>query len=246
MNATSASTNHRIGRPGFAVIPVLDLRGGRVVRARRGERSSYAPIETPLAKGSAPDAVARGLLDAWPATILYVADLDAIIDGAAPDLRALEAIARVCPGVTLWVDAGFAEPTSVDAFLETGLGRPVIGSESQSDPALVTRLGDRAVFSLDTRGHDRLGPAVLHDDPALWPPEVIAMTLAQVGVGAGPDLAVLGALRARAPDHRLYAAGGVRGPDDLRALRAAGIAGALVASALHDRTLSQAAAPDLV
>ena len=163
----SASMDHRIGRPGFAVIPVLDLRGGRVVRARRGERSSYAPIETPLAKGSAPDAVARGLRDAWPAAILYVADLDAIIDRAAPDLRALEAIARTCPGVSLWVDAGFAEPAGVDAFLASGLGRPVIGSESQADADLVTRLGDRAVFSLDTRGAERLGPAALHDDPPL-------------------------------------------------------------------------------
>ncbi|MGT2487847.1 HisA/HisF-related TIM barrel protein [Methylobacterium oryzae CBMB20] len=241
----SASMDHRIGRPGFAVIPVLDLRDGRVVRARRGERSSYAPIETPLARGSAPDAVARGLVDAWPAAILYVADLDAIIDRAAPDLRALEAIARACPGIALWVDAGFAEPAGVAAFLDTGLGRPVIGSESQADADLVTRLGDRAVFSLDTRGAERLGPAALHEDPALWPPEVIAMTLAQVGAGSGPDLAALGALRARAPDRRLYAAGGVRGPDDLRALRAAGIAGALVASALHDGTLSRATAPDL-
>ncbi|MCJ2052783.1 HisA/HisF-related TIM barrel protein [Methylobacterium sp. J-070] len=241
----SASKDHRIGRPGFAVIPVLDLRGGRVVRARRGERSSYAPIETPLAKGSAPDAVARGLRDAWPAAILYVADLDAIMDGAAPDLRALEAIARACPGTALWVDAGFSETAGVDAFLAAGLGRPVIGSESQADAGLVTRLGDRAVFSLDTRGRDRLGPPVLHDDPSLWPRDVIAMTLARVGAGAGPDLAALGDLRARAPDRQLYAAGGVRGPNDLRALRDAGLAGALVASALHDGTLTRAAAPDL-
>ena len=241
----SASMDHRIGRPGFAVIPVLDLRGGRVVRARRGERSSYAPIETPLAKGSAPAAVARGLVDAWPAGILYVADLDAIIDRAAPDLRALEAIARACPGIALWIDAGFAEPAGVVAFLAAGLGRPVIGSESQADAGLVTRLGDRAVFSLDTRGAERLGPAARATDRRGAPPEVIAMTLAQVRAGPGPDLAALGALRVRAPDRRLYAAGGVRGPDDLRALRAAGIAGALVASALHDGTLSRATAPDL-
>ena len=241
----SASMDHGIGRPGFAVIPVLDLRGGRVVRARRGERSSYAPIETPLAKGSAPESVARGLLDAWPAAILYIADLDAIMDGAAPDLDALEAVAAACPGVALWVDAGFAESGGVETFLASGLGRPVIGSESQTDAGLVKRLGHRAVFSLDTRGAERLGPAALHDDPSLWPPEVIAMTLAQVGAGAGPDLAALSDLRARAPDRRLYAAGGVRGPDDLRALKAAGLAGALVASALHDGTLSRAGAPDL-
>ncbi|MWV21997.1 nickel transporter [Methylobacterium sp. 2A] len=241
----NASMDHGFGRPGFAVIPVLDLRGGRVVRARRGERSSYAPIETPLAKGSAPDAVARGLCEAWPATILYVADLDAIIDRAPPDLAALTAIARACPGLALWVDAGFADPEGVADFLATGLGRPVIGSESQADPGLATRFGDRAVLSLDTRGTERLGPAALHDDPSLWPPEVIAMTLAQVGAGQGPDLAALGAIQARAPDRRLYAAGGVRGPDDLRALREAGITGALVASALHDGTLSRADAAGL-
>jgi len=241
----NASMDHGFGRPGFAVIPVLDLRSGRVVRARRGERSSYAPIETPLAKGSAPDAVARGLCDAWPATILYVADLDAIIDHAPPDLAALTAIARACPGVALWVDAGFADPEGIADFLTTGLGRPVIGSESQADAGLPARFGERAVLSLDTRGAERLGPAALHDDPSLWPPEVIAMTLAQVGAGRGPDLAALAALQARAPDRRLYAAGGVRGPDDLRALREAGIAGALVASALHDGTLLRADAAGL-
>ena len=105
----------------FAVIPVLDLRHGQVVRARAGARQSYAPIEAPLAKGSAPADVARGLLDAFPARILYVADLDAIIDSAAPDRPALAAIARACPGVILWVDAGFCDVTAVDAFLASGL-----------------------------------------------------------------------------------------------------------------------------
>lgn len=241
----NASMDHGFGRTGFAVIPVLDLRGGRVVRARRGERSSYAPIETPLAKGSAPEAVARGLCEAWPAATLYVADLDAIIDRAPPDLAALTAIARACPGVALWVDAGFADPEGVAAFLATGLGRPVIGSESQTEADVAGRFGACAVLSLDTRGTERLGPADLHDDPSLWPPEVIAMTLTQVGAGQGPDLPALAALQAQAPDRRLYAAGGVRGPDDLRALRAAGIAGALVASALHDGTLSRADARGL-
>ncbi|GJD56837.1 HisA/HisF-related TIM barrel protein [Methylobacterium dankookense] len=227
-----------VGRLGaFAVIPVLDLRHGQVVRARRGERASYAPIETPLAKGSAPGAVAAGLLAALPAPILYVADLDAIIDGAAPDRASLEAIARACPGTVLWVDAGFAEPAAMRAFLESGLGRPVIGSESQRDASLVTELGDRAVLSLDSRGGERLGPAALHADPALWPDDVIVMTLARIGAGAGPDLDGLAAARRLAPAARIYAAGGVRGPDDLRALAAAGIAGALVASAIHDGAL---------
>ncbi len=221
----------------FAVIPVIDLRHGRVVRARAGERQSYAPIETPLAKGAAPADVARGLLDAIPTGTLYVADLDAIIDGALPDRRALEAIARACPGVGLWVDAGFAEAATVEAFLAAGLGRPVLGSESQADHSLVARLGDRAVLSLDSRGATRLGPSALHAEARHWPREVIVMTLARIGVGAGPDLAGLHAAARMAPDRRIYAAGGVRGPDDLSALRRAGVAGALVASAIHDGAL---------
>ena len=226
------------GPTGFAVIPVLDLRGGRVVRACRGERDSYAPIETPLAKGSAPDAVAAGLLSAWPARRLYVADLDAIIEGRPPDLAALRAIAAACPGVELWVDAGFSILAATQTFLDTGLGRPVLGTESQGDERLVAVLGDRAVLSLDSKGAERLGPAILHEDPSLWPRDVIAMTLSRVGAGAGPDLAALAAFRALAPAARLHAAGGVRGPEDLRVLAAAGLAGVLVASALHDGTLS--------
>ncbi|AWN36690.1 HisA/HisF-related TIM barrel protein [Methylobacterium radiodurans] len=228
-------------RDGFAVIPVLDLRHGQVVQARRGERASYAPIETPLAKGSAPEAVAAGILAAFPAPLLYVADLDAIIDGAAPDRAALKAIlaaiARVCPDTALWVDAGFRDPEATAAFLDAGLGRPVLGSESQRDADLVRALADRAVLSLDSRGDARLGPDALHDDASLWPRDVIVMTLARVGADAGPDLDGIRDVRGRAPRARVHAAGGVRGPDDLAALARAGAAGALVATALHDGRL---------
>ena len=221
----------------FRVIPVIDLRGGRVVRARAGDRDAYAPIETALASGSAPGDVARGLLDTWPATILYVADLDAIMDRRAPDRASLEAIASRCPGIALWVDAGFSEGADVRKFLADGLGRPVLGSESQHDDALVRGLGDEAVLSLDTRGAERLGPACLHDDPELWPDDVIVMSLANVGTGEGPDRAAIAAAVTRKPRARVYAAGGVRGSADIAALIEAGAAGALVASAIHDGRL---------
>jgi len=219
------------------VVPVLDLRGGVVVRARAGDRARYAPIVTPLSPGPAPADVARGLLGAWPARRLYVADLDAIVDGTDPDLGSLRAIAAACPGVELWVDAGFATEAGVAAFLEAGLGRPVLGSESQADAALVRRLGAAAVLSLDSRDGAPLGAPELHEDASAWPPEVIVMTLSRVGSGAGPDFAGLSALKRRAPRTAFYAAGGLRGPDDLPALAAAGAAGALVASAIHDGRL---------
>ncbi|MDR7037268.1 phosphoribosylformimino-5-aminoimidazole carboxamide ribotide isomerase [Methylobacterium sp. BE186] len=224
----------------FAVIPVIDLRHGRVVRARRGERHSYAPIETPLAKGSDPGAVAAALVDAVEARILYLADLDAIMEGTPPDLASVADVARACPGTTLWLDAGFAEAAGVEALVGGGLARPVLGSESQRDAGLVRTCGSRAVLSLDSRGADRLDPAGIHARPEIWPDDVIVMTLARIGADLGPDLDGLAQVRASAPRARLYAAGGVRGPADLAALREAGAAGALVASAIHDGRITAA------
>ncbi|WP_375408011.1 HisA/HisF-related TIM barrel protein [uncultured Methylobacterium sp.] len=223
----------------FQVIPVIDLRHGVVVRARAGDRASYAPIATPLAKGSDPADIARALIAATGAATLYVADLDAIIDGTSTDLSSLARIAAACPQTRLWVDAGFCDAQGVATFLDEGLGRPVIGSESQTDGALVAALGDRAVLSLDTKGAQALGPASLHDDARTWPNEVIVMTLSSIGTGAGPDLARLEGLVASRPGRKFYAAGGVRGPSDVMALTAVGAAGALVASAIHDGTLGR-------
>ena len=59
------------------------------------------------------------------------------------------------------------------------------------------------------------------------------MALARVGAAAGPDLGGIAAARALGAGKRVYAAGGVRGPEDLRALRGCGAAGVLVASAIH-------------
>jgi phosphoribosylformimino-5-aminoimidazole carboxamide ribotide isomerase len=66
------------------------------------------------------------------------------------------------------------------------------------------------------------------------------MTLARVGSGAGPDVDRLAAVRRIASGRRIYAAGGVRDAADLAALAHAGIAGALVATALHDGRLAGA------
>ena len=61
--------------------------------------------------------------------------------------------------------------------------------------------------------------------------------LARVGSGAGPDLERLSVISALAPEKEIFAAGGVRDAADLAVLKRAGIAGALVATCLHDGLL---------
>jgi phosphoribosylformimino-5-aminoimidazole carboxamide ribotide isomerase len=66
------------------------------------------------------------------------------------------------------------------------------------------------------------------------------MTLARVGSGAGPDTARIAEVRARTAGRLIYAAGGVRDASDLGVLQQLGVAGALVATSLHDGRLSGA------
>ena len=60
------------------LIPVIDLKGGQVVRAQFGRRDDYRPIQSPLSATSDPIDVARGLLSLYPFETFYIADLDAI------------------------------------------------------------------------------------------------------------------------------------------------------------------------
>lgn len=226
----------------FDLIPVIDLMGGLVVHARAGERDRYRPLENSRVSASPdPAAVTRGLLALHPFRTLYIADLDAIRKQG--DHKALIfGLRQSFPQLRLWVDAGFSGECGCRRFLAAGLGDLVLGSESQADLRLLDLFGDdrRLVLSLDFQGQRPLGAAALFEAPERWPERVIAMTLARVGSGGGPDLDRLGALRRLAPGKRLYAAGGVRGADDLRALVELGCAGALVASALHDGRLGRA------
>jgi phosphoribosylformimino-5-aminoimidazole carboxamide ribotide isomerase len=223
------------------VIPVLDLKGGEVVRARMGDRASYLPIESPLSPTSDPIDVVRGLLAVYPFPTLYVADLDAI-QGIGDNLPALRRIRSEAPALRMWIDNGAADLSALEALIGADLGEPVIGSESQRDGTLLAPHRDsvRVVLSLDFRGHAFQGPEEILADPSLWPRRVIVMTLARVGSGDGPDLTRFAEIRSIAGKREIYAAGGVRDGADLSALKAAGAAGALIATALHDGRVGRA------
>ena len=223
------------------IIPVLDLKGGVVVRARMGQRDLYRPIVTPLAATSDPVDVARGLRTIHPFATLYVADLDAI-EGRGDNGATLRRLRAQCPGVSLWVDNGIADTAAAARWLDAGIGSLVLGSETQSDAALMRSFtdDDRVILSLDYRGDAFQGPREIRDAPSAWPARIIVMTLARVGSGAGPDLDRLAEVRRIAAGRRIYAAGGVRDAGDLAALARTNVAGALVATALHDGRLGRA------
>jgi phosphoribosylformimino-5-aminoimidazole carboxamide ribotide isomerase len=219
-------------------IPVIDLMGGQVVRARMGDRASYRPLISPLSTTSDAVDVVRGLLAVYPFPTLYVADLDAI-QSHGDNFPTLRRIREEFPALQMWIDNGAADVSALEGVVGANLGAPVIGSESQRDDKLIAQhwSSTRIVLSLDFRGDAFQGPPEILAEPALWPQRVIVMTLARVGSGAGPDLGRLASIQSIADGREIYAAGGVRNAADLWALKQAGVAGALIATALHERRI---------
>ncbi len=221
------------------IIPVIDIRKGVAVRAVAGRRADYQPLHTPLAATSDPADVARGLMALYPFGALYIADLDAI-ERRGDNRAAIAAIARAIAPARLWVDAGFADARQAGSPSPVDNVDAVLGSETlgRAEDAARTQESSRLILSLDFTDSGFLGDPRLVADASLWPDRVIVMTLARVGGRQGPDLSRLHEVSSRARGRRLYAGGGVRGPDDLRALGQAGAAGALMATALHDGALT--------
>jgi len=236
------------------VIPVLDLKAGRAVLARRGLRDAYAPAPSVLVPGwQVGDALAlaRAFHERLGCFEWYVADLDAIT-GGRPQRALVRALAALggCGGRggRLLVDAGVAGAERARETVSDGAARVVVGLETlPSFDALhdiARAIGhERVVFSLDLRaGRPLLRQGAPFHGTALelagvavaaGAAGVLVLDLARIGTGCGVDLALLGELRRAHPDVELLAGGGVGSARDLERLADARCDAVLVATALH-------------
>ena len=233
------------------VIPVLDILNSQVVRGVAGQRDQYRPVESCITYSAEPLAVANAFRNAFGLRTLYVADLDAILN-ARPNVEIYEELKD--DGFELLIDAGLRNVFDAEVLLMAGASKVIVGLETwpllASLEMMLLKVGkDRAIFSLDLKSgcSIRKFDDMISDDPVeigcaaieCGIRELIVLDLAAVGVGSGPaTLEICQSLRDFAPKLKLITGGGIRSSDDLATLRSAGVDGVLVASALHDGSIS--------
>lgn len=228
------------------IIPVLDLMKGLVVHGIRGERELYQPVQSILHDTAEPLEMARALHKETACHSIYIADLDAI-QGSGNNNAAIREIASHLD-VDLWVDAGTADPESVKQILAAGAGVVIVGSETLKSLQELKNIcdsvaRDKIIFSLDISNDAVLSRA--ERLKGIQPIEALSLlnregmdrfillTLDTVGTAHGPDLSLLREARVHFPMVTFIAGGGVKTPDHLHALSAAGASGVLVATSLH-------------
>lgn len=226
------------------IIPVIDLKQGKVVHARHGNRADYKPIDSLICNSSAPHQVIDAFLELYPFSTLYIADIDAIT-GVGSHFELIQTLATDFPQVTFWLDCGIRQMNHRALHIGQNI-RPVVGSESMENlisyKAVSYACGSRHVLSLDYHHAQSLGTTALHETAKYWPDDVICMSLNHVGSSQGVDMERLHQLQIlnqqRKIPSRLYAAGGVRNIDDCEILKEAEIHGVLIASALHQQQIT--------
>lgn len=232
-----------------SVLGVIDLKAGTAVHAVAGQRASYQPVCCPATRSGDAMLLAQSYIDAGVGG-LYVADLDAIVDGS-PNNTLLSELAAL--DTAIWIDAGratldFAQQTNLDQ--QNNITR-VIGTESLAhvdDLAALTdawrRMGHSTVLSLDFQSGQLLaGSSAIAE---LTPEQIVAaaigfgiqtvivLDLAAVGIGQGTVTAsIIERLSRRFPLLEIATGGGIRSPEDTDLLKKAGCNRFLVGTALH-------------
>jgi len=232
-----------VSAAGFEVIPAIDLLEGRCVRLAQGR------YEAATVYGDDPAAVAEAFA-AHPLRRLHVVDLDGARSGAPANRDAVRAILTAVKGVPVELGGGIRSLGAVEAWIELGVDRAILGTAALRDPALVreaarrfpghvavgidAREGRVAVSGwLETSETDVLTLARRFEDAGVA--ALIHTDIARDGMQTGPNLEETARL-AGAVDVPVIASGGVGSEDDVRAavaLAARGVAGLIVGRALY-------------
>lgn len=219
------------------IIPVIDLKNGRVVHAKQGNRDDYAPIQSKLCKTSDIFDVVDAFCTLFSFPTMYIADLNAITR-QHDNVGLLYDLLTTFPKVTFWIDGGY--PLCNNGLHKLNNFFPVLGSESFHDDNVsdIKKFKFRFILSLDFSIAGEMGAKALFSDQDFWPEQIIIMSLPYVGSNNGPDLTRLAAFRDQYPKQKFIAAGGIRDGSDLSALAQIGVHQALVATALHNGSIS--------
>ncbi|MGH6967784.1 MAG: 1-(5-phosphoribosyl)-5-[(5-phosphoribosylamino)methylideneamino]imidazole-4-carboxamide isomerase [Stellaceae bacterium] len=220
--------------------PAIDLKEGRCVRLVRGAMNSATVFNDD------PAAQARDFAAA-AATWIHVVDLDGAFAGKPRNAAAVEAIVKAVPA-KVQLGGGIRDQATLEAWLGQGVARVVLGTAAVKNPNLVRescrRWPGHVALGIDARG-GRVAVEGWAETSALAALDlarrfedagaaaIIYTDIDRDGALHGVNVEATAAL-AKAVKTPVIASGGIASLDDLAALKAAGIPGAILGRALYD------------
>jgi len=237
------------------LFPAIDLKDGACVRLLRG-RMDEATLynRDPAAQAQAFEAAGSR----W----LHIVDLNGAFAGRPVNGAAVRAILAAVT-IPVQLGGGIRDLTAIEAWLEAGVARVILGTAALREPALVReackRFPGRIAVGIDARGGkvavegwaetssvEARDLALAFEDAGVA--AIVYTDIERDGALEGPNVTATAAL-ARAVTTPVIASGGISSLEDLRALKAHerdGVAGIIMGRALYDGRLDLAEALQLM
>ncbi|MBW4962322.1 1-(5-phosphoribosyl)-5-[(5-phosphoribosylamino)methylideneamino]imidazole-4-carboxamide isomerase [Sulfitobacter sp. CW3] len=221
--------------------PAIDLKDGQAVRLVHGD------MEKSTVFNDDPAAQARAFVDAG-CTWLHLVDLNGAFAGAPVNAAPVEAILKSC-NVPAQLGGGIRDMATIEAWLDKGLARVILGTVAVENPDLVREAArafpGKVAVGIDAR-NGRVATKGWANETDVMVTD-LAKSFEDAGVAAiiytdilrdgamgGPNIDATADL-ARAVKIPVIASGGVSSLDDLKALKATNvISGAISGRALYD------------
>ena len=221
--------------------PAIDLKDGQAVRLVHGD------MEKSTVFNDDPAAQAREFVDAG-CTWLHLVDLNGAFAGTLVNAAPVEAILKSC-NVPAQLGGGIRDMATIEAWLDKGLARVILGTVAVENPALVREAArafpGKVAVGIDAR-NGRVATKGWAEETDVMVTD-LAKSFEDAGVAAliytdimrdgamgGPNIDATAAL-ARAVNIPVIASGGVSSLADLEALKETGvISGAISGRALYD------------
>jgi phosphoribosylformimino-5-aminoimidazole carboxamide ribotide isomerase len=221
--------------------PAIDLKDGQAVRLVHGD------MEKSTVFNDDPAAQAREFVDAG-CTWLHLVDLNGAFAGTPVNAAPVEAILKYC-NVPAQLGGGIRDMATIEAWLDKGLARVILGTVAVENPALVREAArafpGKVAVGIDAR-NGRVATKGWAEETDVMVTD-LAKSFEDAGVAAliytdimrdgamgGPNIDATAAL-ARAVNIPVIASGGVSSLSDLEALKKTGvISGAISGRALYD------------
>lgn len=233
------------------VIPAIDLKEGKCVRLEQGL------MEKDTVFCDSPADQAREW-ERQGAELLHIVDLDGAFAGEPKNRASIEAIVKAI-AIPTQLGGGIRDIPTIEAYLSLGIGRVILGTAAQRNPELVEEacrlFPGRIVVGIDAKngmvavqgwaevtGVTSVDLAKRFEGYGVA--AIIYTDIARDGMMQGPNIGATKAL-AEAISIPVIASGGVsslRDIENLMAIEASGIAGAITGKAVYTGAINLAEA----
>ena len=207
------------------IIPAIDIKDGKVVKAKQGDRDRYNPIDKDSGFSSNPFKFIKEMTKVYRPSIFYIADINSLIN-ENHNIDLIKDIASVNKNIHFWVDIG----GKIDQRLAKRNIEPILCSENCLSIKNINYIYKNYIHSYDYK-NKLLGLESFKNFDSSYKNKIIFMNIADVGNDKGPDYKYIRSMSKKS-SIQYYVGGGIKSTFDIDKLEAMGFSGVLVSSLL--------------